>query len=124
MAGCAPTGPLVTARYLHVDIVGTEEAFCRLYTQRNRYELRAPGKALVERSSRDLTVDCQDMLSSKRRVVTVKPEFGLGYWDYPPEVLVDFSKVEESDLRHSFSIKGKRPQDIPFQHCKFGIMFR
>ena len=83
-----------TAQYVYVDIIGTDEAYCTLSTDDNRYALSAPGEAYVERDIDDLVIDCRDNYSNRRRVVSVESHVGGVYWSYPEKVTVDFTTSE------------------------------
>jgi len=101
LAACTAK-PFLTAQDLTVNLVGTEAAFCTLSTDKNRYNLSAPGQVFIERDMGDLTIDCKDNLSDRRRVKTVESELGLGYAVYPSVVTIDFSQIAAGDTRNGF----------------------
>jgi hypothetical protein len=107
---------LSTAQELKVEIKGTEAAYCVLSSYNNRYALRAPGVALIERDKRDLTVDCQDNYSDRRRVKTLEPFIGLGYWNYPDSVAMDFTEIENGNLQNGYRTKNGELTEKSFSH--------
>ena len=82
---------------MQINLIGTDAAHCILSTDKNRYSLEAPGEVFIERDSQDLTIDCDDNNSDRRRVVKIESHFGTGYWNYPSEVTVDFSKLDNGN---------------------------
>lgn len=93
LAAC-DTPIMNTSQELTLDLIGTDRAYCIISTDANRYALHAPGTLFVERDSDDLKIDCDDDYSDRRRVMIVESSFGFGYWDYPEEVTVDFSTLD------------------------------
>jgi hypothetical protein len=93
---------LNTAQDFEVDLIGTEEAYCVLSTRANRYSLRAPGTAFIERDSEPLRVDCKDNLSDRRRVVMVKSEIAGGYYRYPDKITVDYATLDNGTRYNGF----------------------
>lgn len=77
-----------------VSLIGTDAAYCVIDTGANRYLLNAPGTVFVERDEREMKIDCDDNNTDRRRVVKVESHMGAGYWNYPKEVTVDFSKFD------------------------------
>lgn len=90
LAACESTY-VNTSQDLTVDLIGTDNAFCKLSTPFNRYEMHAPGTIKIERDDVDLKLDCDDNHSDKRRVVLLESEWTDLYFRYPENVTVDFS---------------------------------
>lgn len=109
---------LNTAQEINIDLIGTDKAYCVLSTDKNRYSLDAPGTVFVERDSQILEIDCDDNLSSRRRTVRIESNFGLGYWNYPSEVTIDFSKLNNGTRFNGYraDVAKASPQQIIVQH--------
>lgn len=98
---------LSTAQDFHVDLVGTQEAYCTISTRDNRYMLRAPGTTLIERDHETLRVDCKDNLSDRRRVVMIDSKISEGYFRYPDKITVDFATMENGTRYNGFRAETK-----------------
>ena len=83
-----------TGQDLQVNLAGTDEAYCVLSTDDNRYGLDAPGTVFIERDAEELKIDCDDNYTDRRRVIKLESEFKTGYWRYPEEVTVDFRNFD------------------------------
>lgn len=124
LAGCN-TPIMNTGQEITVELIGTEEAYCIISTDVNRYALDAPGTVFVERSFHDLKIDCDDNYSDRRRVAMIESQFGFGYWKHPKRVVVDFSTLDNgtrfSDYRADAPVMLKRgtPDDIPIAASSF-----
>ena len=101
---------LNTGQDLEIALVGTDEAYCTLSTPVNRYSLRAPGTAFVERDDKPLKIDCRDKFSDRRRVVTVESDISMGYYRYPDKVTVDFATLENGTRFNGF--RAEAPAEV------------
>ena len=97
---------LNTGQEVTINLLGTDAAYCRLSTDQNRYSLDAPGTVFIERDAQNLTIDCDDNNSSRRRTLLVKSDFGLGYWNYPSEITIDFSTLDNGTRFNGFRVEG------------------
>jgi hypothetical protein len=97
-----------TSQNLTIDLIGTDEAFCTLSTKHNRYQLSAPGTTVIERDDEDLKVDCDDNFSDRRRVVLLESAINYGYFRYPENIIVDFSKIENGSRQNGFRVEPER----------------
>ena len=117
LSACGGHGPTATGQDMTIDLVGTDAAHCILSTDKNRYALVAPGKVYIERGYLDLKIDCKDNFSDRRRVMTIEPDFGLGYWDYPEAVTVNFATLDNGDyktgFRNEFGVKTEKSYSLP-----------
>ena len=102
---------LSTGQDFEVKLVGTEEAYCIISTIDNRYSLNAPGSTYIERDDENLKIDCRDNYSDRRRVMNVDPYFGLGYYNYPATVTVDFATLENGTRYNGY--QGETNAGVP-----------
>ena len=93
---------LNTSQPFHVDLIGTDEAYCILSTPHYRYALNAPGSTKIERTEDDMKVDCRDNSIQRRRTVTIKPEWDSFYYRYPETVTIDFSLMNSGVRMNGF----------------------
>jgi len=93
-----------TAQEIRIELNGAKEAYCKLSTDDNRYALRAPGEILVEKGRQFLKVDCQDMASSRRRVMEIIPKSNVMHQLYPDVITVNFADLDTGNRFNGFSV--------------------